>query len=49
MLVHPDVSDIRSPPVMKGPGSDVVAKKVDETEIVDGQRLLENTRTGLRN
>lgn len=49
MLVHPDFCDIRPPPVMKGPGSDVVAKKVDETEIVDGQQLLENTRTGLRN
>ena len=37
---------MRSPPLMKGPGSDVVAKKVKVTEIADTPRLLENAETG---
>ena len=52
MIFHHDrdVSDersenlIRSSPVLKGPGSDVDAKKVVVTEIAD-RLLLENTKT----
>ena len=54
MIFHHDrdVSDernenlIRSPPVLKGPGSDVNAKKVVVTEIADTPLPEENNKTG---